>query len=184
MLQKLNWKRHTRRSAWRCTQIKTRLLTLTKLSRRSMLRCRACLTQWSADSTTRLEMRTCFNKGSRMGARSGASTGSTTREVTFHALTMMTLDRLKTFSITCSMKKSSGEAKCTLNSNNPEKPEDSNKNRKISELCSDHSYPWFCSYSSFYCHRCYQEVSFRAVPTTATHSREPKNTTINLLLIE
>jgi len=151
-----------------------------------MLRCRACLTQWSADSTTKLEMRTCFNKGNQMGAPSGASTGST-REVTLDSLTMMTLCRQKTSSITCSLDiNPSGVATCAPNSNS--NPEDSNAEQlmatKISELLLDNLHPCFCSYLSLSYRRCFQEVSFRTAPTTITLCREPTTTTMNLLLID
>ena len=153
-----------------------------------MLRCRACLIQWSADSTTKLEMQMRFNKGNQMGAHSGASTDST-RAVT---LTMMTLYRLKTSSITCSLGINlSGEATRALNSNSNKpssKLEDSNaeqmENKKISELCLDNSHPCFCSCLSLCYRLCYQEVLFRTAPTTITHSRERTTMTMNSWLID
>lgn len=130
-------------------------------------------------------MRTHFNKGNQMGAHSEASTGST-REVT---LTMMTLYRLKTSSITCSLAINlSGKPAHNSNKEPNSKPEESNaeqmENKKISELCLDNSHLCFCSYSSLCCRRCYQEVSFRTAPTTITHSRELTTMTMNLWLID
>ena len=151
-----------------------------------MLQCHACLIQWSADSTTKLEMQTHFNKGNQMGAHSGASTGST-RAVT---LTMMTLYRLKTSSIICSLvinlsgKRAHNSDNNKLSSKQEESNAEQMENRKISELCLDNSHLCFCSYSSLCCRRCCQEVLFRTAPTTITHSRELTTMTMNLWLID